>query len=74
MPTHPLPLNQTATVSSAGTADDLGAGLDKSMVKAVEKAIVDSNLGLSPATEGRCWAANPRTQRRAPQGTGEGRA
>ena len=25
---------------------------DKSMVKAVEKAIVDSNLGLSPATEG----------------------
>ncbi|RDV01242.1 ribosome recycling factor [Undibacter mobilis] len=25
---------------------------DKSLVKAVEKAIVDSNLGLSPATEG----------------------
>jgi ribosome recycling factor len=25
---------------------------DKSMVKPVEKAIVDSNLGLSPATEG----------------------
>src|SRR6201999_3797709 len=25
---------------------------DRSMVKAVEKAIVDSNLGLSPATEG----------------------
>ena len=25
---------------------------DKTMVKAVEKAIVDSNLGLSPATEG----------------------
>jgi len=25
---------------------------DKSMVKAVEKAIIDSNLGLSPATEG----------------------
>jgi ribosome recycling factor len=25
---------------------------DRSLVKAVEKAIVDSNLGLSPATEG----------------------
>ena len=33
-------------------AHDRGQVWDKSLVKAVEKAIGDSNLGLSPATEG----------------------
>ncbi len=47
-----MPLNQLATVSVPEPRMILVQVWDKSMVKAVEKAIVDSNLGLSPATEG----------------------
>ena len=49
--TH-MPLNQLATVSVPEPRMLSVQVWDKSMVKAVEKAIVDSNLGLSPATEG----------------------
>ncbi|MCG6206900.1 ribosome recycling factor [Rhodopseudomonas sp. HC1] len=49
--TH-MPLNQLATVSVPEPRLLSVQVWDKSMVKAVEKAIVDSNLGLSPATEG----------------------
>ena len=48
--TH-MPLNQLATVSVPEPRLLSVQVWDKSMVKAVEKAIVDSNLGLSPATE-----------------------
>src|SRR6201993_236012 len=47
-----MPLNQVATVSVPEPRLISVQVWDKSMVKAVEKAIVDSNLGLSPATEG----------------------
>ena len=50
--TH-MPLNQLATVSVPEPRLISVQVWDKSMVKAVEKAIVDSNLGLVPATEGR---------------------
>jgi ribosome recycling factor len=49
--TH-MPLNQLATVSVPQPRLISVQVWDKSMVKAVEKAIVDSNLGLTPATEG----------------------
>ena len=49
--TH-MPLNQLATISVPEPRLISVQVWDKSMVKAVEKAIVDSNLGLSPATEG----------------------
>ncbi|MBV8577090.1 MAG: ribosome recycling factor [Acetobacteraceae bacterium] len=49
--TH-MPLNQLATVSVPEPRLISVQVWDKSMVKAVEKAIIDSNLGLSPATEG----------------------
>jgi ribosome recycling factor len=49
--TH-MPLNQLATVSVPEPRLLSVQVWDKSMVKAVEKAIVDSNLGLNPATEG----------------------
>src|SRR3974390_3095225 len=49
--TH-MPLNQLATVSVPEPRMISVQVWDKSMVKAVEKAIIDSNLGLSPATEG----------------------
>src|SRR5215203_2427830 len=49
--TH-MPLNQLATISVPEPRMLSVQVWDKSMVKAVEKAIVDSNLGLSPATEG----------------------
>lgn len=47
-----MPLNQVATVSVPEARLLSVQVWDKGMVKAVEKAIVDSNLGLSPATEG----------------------
>ena len=47
-----MPLNQVATVSVPEPRLLSVQVWDKSMVKAVEKAIVDSNLGLTPATEG----------------------
>ncbi len=47
-----MPLNQVATISVPEPRLLSVQVWDKSMVKAVEKAIIDSNLGLSPATEG----------------------
>src|SRR6201981_786070 len=49
--TH-MPLNQLATISVPEPRLLSVQVWDKSMVRAVEKAIIDSNLGLSPATEG----------------------
>jgi ribosome recycling factor len=47
-----MPLNQVATVSVPEPRLISIQVWDRSMVHAVEKAIVNSNLGLSPATEG----------------------
>ncbi|BAT60274.1 ribosome-recycling factor [Variibacter gotjawalensis] len=47
-----MPLNQVASVSVPEPRMLSIQVWDKSMVHAVEKAIVNSNLGLSPATEG----------------------
>jgi ribosome recycling factor len=47
-----MPLNQLATVSVPEPRLISVQVWDRSMVHAVEKAIVNSSLGLSPATEG----------------------
>jgi ribosome recycling factor len=47
-----MPLNQLATVSIPEPRLLSVQVWDKSMVKAVEKAIIAANLGLNPATEG----------------------
>jgi ribosome recycling factor len=47
-----MPLNQVATISVPEARLLSVQVWDRSMVHAVEKAIVNSNLGLSPATEG----------------------
>src|ERR1700716_229117 len=47
-----MPLNQLATVSVPEPRLISVQVWDRSMVHGVEKAIVDSNLGLSPATAG----------------------
>ena len=49
--TH-MPINQVATVSVPEPRLVTVQVWDKSLVHAVEKAIVNANLGLSPATEG----------------------
>ena len=49
--TH-MPLNQVATVAVPEPRLISVQVWDKSLVHAVEKAIVNANLGLSPATEG----------------------
>jgi ribosome recycling factor len=49
--TH-MPLNQLATVTVPEARLLSVQVWDRAMVHAVEKAIVNSNLGLSPATEG----------------------
>lgn len=46
------PLNQVATISVPESRLLMVQVWDNSQVKAVEKAIRDSNLGLNPATEG----------------------
>ncbi len=47
-----MPLQQCASVTIPEPRMISVNVWDRSLVKAVEKAIVDSNLGLSPATEG----------------------
>ena len=47
-----MPLSQVATVSVPDSRMLSVQVWDKSMVKAVEKAIVEANLGLNPATDG----------------------
>jgi ribosome recycling factor len=47
-----MPLNQVATVTVPEPRMISVNVWDRSLVHAVEKAIVNSNLGLSPATEG----------------------
>ena len=47
-----MPLNQVATVTVPEPRLIAVNVWDRSLVHAVEKAIVNSNLGLSPATEG----------------------
>src|SRR5690349_22912008 len=47
-----MPLNQLATVSVPEPRLLSVQVWDRSMVHAVEKAIIGSNLGLTPATEG----------------------
>ena len=60
--TH-MPLNQLATISVPEPRLLSVQVWDKSMVKAVEKAIVDSNLGLEPCDRRTgAPAANSRTQ------------
>src|SRR5213596_1004073 len=49
--TH-MPLNQLATVSVPEPRLLTVQVWDKSLVSAVERAIINSNLGLTPATEG----------------------
>ena len=49
--TH-MPLNQLATISVPEPRMISVQVWDRSMVHPVEKAIINSNLGLSPATEG----------------------
>ena len=47
-----MPLNQLANVSVPEPRMLIVSVWDKSMVKAVEKAIANSNLGLNPAADG----------------------
>src|SRR3954466_5898770 len=49
---HQRELNQLGFVRVPEPQDLTVQVWDKSMVKAAEKAIIDSNLGLSPPTEG----------------------
>ena len=42
-----MPLNQTASISVEGPKSLLISAYDKSTIKAIEKAIVDSDLGVS---------------------------
>lgn len=47
-----MPLNQVATVSHSDARTLLVTPFDKSMIAAVEKAILTADLGLNPATAG----------------------
>ncbi len=47
-----LPINQVATITTQDAKTLLVQVWDKNMVKAVEKAIADANLGLTPSPDG----------------------
>lgn len=49
---NPVPLNQAASVSVADSRTLLVTPWEKSMVPTVEKAIMESNLGLTPNNAG----------------------
>lgn len=49
---NPTPLNQVATVNTSDSRTLSVTPFEKSMVAAVEKAILNSNLGLNPSTAG----------------------
>lgn len=49
---NPTPLNQVASVSVADARTLTVTAWDKSIVPTVEKAILESDLGLNPATAG----------------------
>jgi len=49
---NPTPLSQVATISVADARMLTVTPWEKSMVQAVEKAIITSDLGLNPATSG----------------------
>jgi len=47
-----MPLNQVATITAPDQKTLMIAPWDKSLLKQIEKAIVNSNLGYSPVTDG----------------------
>lgn len=49
---NPTPLNQVASVNTSDSRTLLVTPFEKSMVAAIEKAILTSDLGLNPATAG----------------------
>ncbi len=49
---NPTPISQIATISASDARTILVTPWEKSMVSAVEKAILTSDLGLNPATAG----------------------
>ena len=72
---HEMPLNQVATVTVPEPRMISVQVWDRSMVHAVEKAIVDSNLGLTPSTEGQVIRLRiPELNEERRQRTGQGRA
>ncbi len=48
----PTPLNQVASVNSSDSRTLLVTPFEKSMIATIEKAILNSDLGLNPATAG----------------------
>ena len=70
-----MPLTQVASISVPEPRALSVSVWDKTMVDAVDKAIRDANLGLSPDRRGHAAAhPHPRAERAAPQGNGQGRA
>lgn len=59
-------ISQVATISTPDAKTITVQVWDKTMVKAIEKAIVDANLGLSPASDGQLVRMNipPLTEER----------
>ncbi|WP_419418782.1 ribosome recycling factor [Legionella sp. D16C41] len=49
---NPTPINQVANITASDSRTILVTPWEKSMVAAIEKAILNSDLGLNPATAG----------------------
>ena len=70
-----MPFNQVASVAAPEPRLLIVTPLDKGQIKAIEKAIRESDLGLDPAVQGGDHPrAAPVDERAAPQGSREDRA
>ncbi len=69
------PLRQLANISASEARLLTITPYDKSSIKAIEKAILDSDVGLTPSNDGQPGPPrDPRADRGAPAGAGQGRS
>ena len=71
----PTPLKQLATINAPEARLLTVQPYDQASIKAIEKAIMESDIGLTPNNDGQPDPpGDPRAQRGAPPGAGQGRA
>ena len=68
------PIKQLAQVAATDARMLTVTPYDKSSIAAIEKAVMESDLGLTPSNDGNVIRlGDPRADRGAPQGAGQGR-
>ena len=65
----PTPIQQVGSVASPGSPDLVITPWDGSLLRAIEKAILESDLGINPQNDGKCirlsFPSSPRSAARS---------